>query len=386
MLYDSIQVLYEIVLDFAMFILLFFVLFLPKVLEFINILMFNLFSDIQDDELLDWFEKIFNNEFYQITYNIEECDPKTTISFVSDLRISQDFKNKTDKLNQLQKHSKNSKIVFVRETEINQAIHDLIKSSDYDNVFWLLPGQIKGFKNIIFYNWHVNLVRELYTNHNHVLDTLNPFAPKSKYFDALLGTKKKHRDIVYQELILHKDKNIIKYHGNFNTKSLIDTEHFVWDIDTKKSDITHSTSNVDYCGQSVRLSHIIPKDVYNQTCYSIVTETFFDNSFSFYTEKIAKPIIAKRLFVVFAGQHYLKNLKLLGFKTFQNVIDESYDEIENDLERFTMALEQVKKLMVMDQSEVLNQIQHICEYNYNFLISNQTQANMFDNIKKIIYD
>jgi hypothetical protein len=352
----------------------------------INIGMFHLFSDIQDNELLDWLKEIFQNNLYQITYNHQECNPNTTISFISDLRISQEFKNKNDKLNQLTNYCQNSKIVFVRETEINQAVHDLIKSIEYNNVFWLLPGQIKGFKNIIFYGWHVNHVRALYKNHNHVLDTLNPFAPKLKYFEALLGTKKKHRDIVYQELMPYEDKNIIKYHGYYNTKSLIDTEHFVWDIDAKGSDITHSTSNVDYCGQSVRLSHIIPRDVYNQTCYSIVTETFFDNSFSFYTEKIAKPIIAKRLFVVFSGQHYLKNLKLLGFKTFQNIINESYDEIENDLERFTMALEQVKKLMTMDQSEVLIQIQHICEHNYNFLMSNQLQENMFNDIKKIIYD
>lgn len=64
---------------------------------------------------------------------------------------------------------------------------------------------------------------------------------------------------------------------------------------------------------------------YNHSAYNIVSETQIDGEI-FLTEKIWKPIIAQQLFVVYGRQHYLKNLRELGFKTFNNIIDESYDE------------------------------------------------------------
>ena len=48
-----------------------------------------------------------------------------------------------------------------------------------------------------------------------------------------------------------------------------------------------------YLGKLVSLSQIIPVDIYNSTAYSVVCETNYDNHYSFYTEKIVKPIIAK---------------------------------------------------------------------------------------------
>jgi hypothetical protein len=47
------------------------------------------------------------------------------------------------------------------------------------------------------------------------------------------------------------------------------------------------------------------------------------------TEKTAKPIWAKRLFVMFGTPGFLKKLHELGFKTFDHVIDESYDSMLN---------------------------------------------------------
>lgn len=346
--------------------------------------MIYVYSDIQDDELLDWFGEIFDKKNYQIVYDYKNGDPKSTISFISNLKISQEFLTPLDKINQLGYHSENSKIVFVRETEINKEICKLIQSTKYTNVHWLLPGYVKGFDNIIFHGWHTNCVRKLYARCKEVLNSFTPYNPKPKYFEALLGTKKTHRDFVYQQLLPYEDKNIIKYHGWHNTKSLKDNQHFIWDDHAEIIDITHSTLNTMYYGESVRLSHIIPRNVYNQTCYSIVTETFIDNNFSFYTEKIAKPIVGKRLFVVFSGQNYLKNLKQLGFKTFDYLIDESYDDVADCDLRFKLAIEQVHKLMTIDQSSVLEKIKDTCEHNYNLLMSNYLDKKMFDSIKKVI--
>ena len=63
---------------------------------------------------------------------------------------------------------------------------------------------------------------------------------------------------------------------------------------------------------------------YNHSAYNIVSETQIDEEI-FITEKIWKPVIAKQIFVVHAKPFYLKDLRELGFKTFDGIIDESYD-------------------------------------------------------------
>ena len=64
---------------------------------------------------------------------------------------------------------------------------------------------------------------------------------------------------------------------------------------------------------------------YEKTIASIISETNDNDTDVFITEKLWKAILMKHVFVVHGNHHYLKKLKELGFKTFDNVIDESYD-------------------------------------------------------------
>ena len=64
---------------------------------------------------------------------------------------------------------------------------------------------------------------------------------------------------------------------------------------------------------------------YQDTVASIVSETNDNNTDVFMTEKVWKPILMEQIFVVHGNYQYLKKLKELGFKTFENIIDESYD-------------------------------------------------------------
>lgn len=144
-------------------------------------------------------------------------------------------------------------------------------------------------------------------------------------------------------------------------------------------------SQVNYHGRPVQLSCIIPVTVYNETAYSIVAETNGSGPIMI-TEKLAKPIIAKRLFIVFSSRGYLGYIKNLGFKTFSTVIDESYDTIENDHDRWTMAWNQVLYLCQHKQIEVLQEIRSIVEYNYDLLMSdhliNTTSSRIRDHIRQ----
>ena len=64
---------------------------------------------------------------------------------------------------------------------------------------------------------------------------------------------------------------------------------------------------------------------YNDTAFSIVSETNDNNHEVFMTEKIWKPIIAQQMFVVHGNYLYLQKLRDLGFKTFNSYFEEAYD-------------------------------------------------------------
>jgi hypothetical protein len=147
---------------------------------------------------------------------------------------------------------------------------------------------------------------------------------------------------------------------------VLETEGVEFDPNQKYA---NTIERVMYYGSSITLSQIISLQIYNQTAYSLVTETNFSNEFNFYTEKIAKPMLGRRLFVAIAGRHYLKNLQAIGFQTFGNVIDESYDEIDNDQERWDAALSQVKYLMLCSQEIIAQKIKPIVEHNYSMFVN-----------------
>ena len=75
----------------------------------------------------------------------------------------------------------------------------------------------------------------------------------------------------------------------------------------------------------------------NQSYFNLVIETHFDADQSggaFLTEKTFKPIKFGQPFVIIGPPHSLKLLRSLGYKTFDNVIDNSYDSIEDNTERW----------------------------------------------------
>jgi hypothetical protein len=213
-----------------------------------------------------------------------------------------------------------------------------------------------------------------YKNNPTVLSQLTPYQAKSKMFDILLGQTRPHRDIVYNYITNHNliDRVILTY---MNQEKFIigkNNSGWIWEddgLEITDLNIKWTVDHVKYHGTYMSLSQIVPIDIYNQTAYSVVTETNFHNDFNFYTEKIVKPILAERLFIVFAGQNYLKNLRSLGFKTFDIIIDESYDSIEDPDLRFKLACEQIKYLCDQSQETILEQIRPITEHNKRVILA-----------------
>ena len=69
-----------------------------------------------------------------------------------------------------------------------------------------------------------------------------------------------------------------------------------------------------------------------------------------------------------AGQGYLQRLRSFGFKTFGDVIDESYDGEPDSLLRWKMAMDQVQFLTTQDPVEIYAKIKDVVEHNQRLML------------------
>lgn len=83
------------------------------------------------------------------------------------------------------------------------------------------------------------------------------------------------------------------------------------------------------------------------------------------SEKTIRTIVAKKPLIVYAPCNFLANLRELGFKTFGNLWDESYDALEGP-DRYCAMMKIVKEICMLPGSQQLQLYQHsrdTCEYN-----------------------
>jgi len=112
-------------------------------------------------------------------------------------------------------------------------------------------------------------------------------------------------------------------------------------------------------------SFFIPHGVYQNSWFSVVAETN-STKCNFFTEKTAKVLFGRRIFVTFGPQHSLRELRNIGFKTFSPWIDESYDEEPDNVKRWTQAFEQLVKLINhLSPQDLYDQAHSVLEHNYH---------------------
>jgi hypothetical protein len=131
---------------------------------------------------------------------------------------------------------------------------------------------------------------------------------------------------------------------------------------------------------SNNISCLIPVEIFRQCYYSVITETLGTGSSFFFSEKAAKAMFARRLFVVFSNANYYARLQELGYATFGSVIDESFDSDAVDYRRFGKTIEQMKYLAAQDPAQILAKVQLELEHNHNQLyrMIKQTRKQMIN--------
>ena len=162
--------------------------------------------------------------------------------------------------------------------------------------------------------------------------------PLGQYKDVLDGTFSNETNLKYRDQNLQNAKlsqpQIKRLKYNLPLQLDLDEQTY--------SKMARNLPNVDY--------------YFSESYYSIITEGDFYQSEmrKAITEKVFKCFLYKHPFIVIGLPNSLELVRELGFMTFSEMIDESYDEIEDDEQRLYTALEQIKILSNQNIHEVKN--------------------------------
>jgi hypothetical protein len=113
--------------------------------------------------------------------------------------------------------------------------------------------------------------------------------------------------------------------------------------------------------------------VYPTFFIDLVAETFTSGRCFFPTEKIIRPMLLKKPFIVMGSKDFLLYLRQLGFKTFYQYWDEVYDAFD-EKERYCKILNLIHELVnkpITELNDMYASMQPILDHNYD-LLRNQT--------------
>ena len=217
---------------------------------------------------------------------------------------------------------------------------------------------------------------------DYIVPALQKVKSKQKLFDALLGKNDPCRSAVFKLLETNKllDKTFVNYYestANGNT-----TIYRSKDLDQyDESNFRKGTiESVKQTKNGLTMSYSLPTAIYDNANYSIVTETVSPSQLDyqigrtpFITEKTSKCLLAGRIFVMFGPAGTMAKLKQYGYKTFSSIIDESYDNVKDDKQRYEHAFQQVIKLSKLDPVKTYADMFEVLQHNQKTLLDNSTR-------------
>lgn len=187
---------------------------------------------------------------------------------------------------------------------------------------------------------------------------------------------------------------IREYPEPWITKDELKNDSFVKLYPSKQSTIDNWIDGLPYCLDTNDLGQSFPLEIYKRYAMSglnIVYETATshqndpDTQDIMITEKTFKAILSKKPFMIIAPSGSLALLKKEGFKTFDSLIDESYDSTDDCEEKQNLVIDQMKKLNALNDIEYFREIENLnklATYNFNLFIRLGEQSSDYS----IFYD
>ena len=314
----------------------------------------------------------------------QQCNKQCVILYVA----AQGYERSTQFYNYAQTLCNHSRYVVLFIDETLQISHSFESLISMRKLLIVTPAQHnhgpRTNKFVTWQRWFQNLV-DHYSQPEiaQYINSVDPYQAKQYDFDVMLGSQRPYRDKFYEWIS-----------GNASISTSCFLTYFHKDITSFLQEpgvvpvgspfAGHTGAKVRFLNNVMNHSEVPPVSIYKDCAYSIVTETAALSNWNFYTEKVAKPLACKRLFIAVGGQHYLQFLRESGFRTFDGIINESYDLEPDDSRRYQLAFDQLVYLTQQPQQEIFEQIRPIVEHNHRVLFETNWHQKMSQQVRTIL--
>lgn len=128
---------------------------------------------------------------------------------------------------------------------------------------------------------------------------------------------------------------------------------------------------------------LLKKNVFEPSCISIITEPCFYEREALITEKTFMAIMGGTLPIWFGGWKNAQSLKKYGFDVFDDIVDHSYETLEDPRERCVQALERNLHLFDLEKMQkIIKDNRHRLQHNVDLLMSNPFLQECFTQVRK----
>lgn len=208
---------------------------------------------------------------------------------------------------------------------------------------WIQPLVDQGFKVIVDHLWDGDVDTVSRADHNQLILRNANWLWYHSCVEWSHSGYDKYQPTPYRSKIFFMPMNRQEWHRDLIVDSLRDVlDHALWSYIAQNKTLPNDVSTT---GQVSWRSYFDP-DWYDSTGFSVVAESYMrtdswlsnprdshENYKTEVSEKIFKPMMGYHPFMVFGSAHTLKYLHREGFETFENLFDETYDDVLADLPR-----------------------------------------------------
>ena len=117
---------------------------------------------------------------------------------------------------------------------------------------------------------------------------------------------------------------------------------------------------------------LTPINFYSDSYVGLVTDTVYDDTDVYLSEKIFNAMNFHQIFWYLGPAHTLKYLRDQGYQTFSDIIDESYDDYDDPIDRLICATNSIISFLKKPKSEIHQayiKVMHKLQHNKKLLMS-----------------
>ena len=202
----------------------------------------------------------------------------------------------------------------------------------------------------------------LYRDNLHFDSDVRDICPESKLFGIFVGRFTHLRNQIVKEMLEYKNHCLFSVMIN-DQADLSNPCTVTYDPEIREIGSIDGMCISDQWDLTKRTRQSL-LNFYDQFQIEIVCETMTQGETFFPTEKTVRPIMGCRPMLVVSSKHFLSNLKKLGFRTWNDLWNEEYDQLEG-ASRWAAIKNNV--INIINEGYDVDKAQEIALFNYRVL-------------------